>query len=130
MIHAKSSASVFPTTHVSKKSPKWQTILTRLLSLSKIHLSSRAIRLILAIFLVGSPFLALTFVRISQYQASYKIAQLEDEQAALLNKQRVLELEVAVRKRPARILQIAEGRLGLSKPNSKDILRINKGVQR
>lgn len=74
------------------------------------------------LFLVLS-MLFLVWIRISQTQSGYTVAKLEMEQIALQEQFRALKLEIAVLKRPERILRIAIQELNLTMPTQHQIIQ-------
>jgi cell division protein FtsL len=81
------------------------------------------------LFLVSS-LLFLTWVRISQMQSGYALAKLESQHIALQEQVRALELEIAVLKRPERIRRIAMQELKLVMPNTHQIIRHQKSLDK
>lgn len=125
MIYARNSESVFPTEYVSEPSPKWRLVRDQLLQKKSVRLSKKTIRLLIATIVIALPLLFLVMIRIHQVNVSYRIAKLEDQRFALEQEKRVLDLEIAVRKRPERIKRIAAEKLGLFPPKSDRIIRLS-----
>ena len=126
MIDGNGSVSVLPTAIASNPKEKWKTLGNELLRKSIIKLSEKTVRLVVAIALIAMPFLGLAFVRVQQLSLSYRIARLEDQRLALEEKKRVLELEVAVRKRPERIKRIVRDKLSLQMPKPNRVIRLHE----
>jgi len=86
-------------------------------------LSLRMLFLFAAIFFLTLSLLFLVWIRISQLQSGYLLAKLEAEQIALLEQSQMLDLEIAVLKRPERIHRLAIHELNLKAPTTNDVFR-------
>ncbi len=79
---------------------------------------------VLAVLLLPSSLLLLTSVRVAQWQVGYEIGRLEAQVKIMSDKDRELSTEIATLKRPQRLTQIAQERLGLHRAKASQYLRI------
>jgi len=79
--------------------------------------------LICASLLVSS-LLALVALRTSQFRLGYELAALTQERSLLIERQKALILELAMLKRPKRIMSIVASKLSLKPATPQQIIRI------
>lgn len=85
------------------------------------------VSIFLCVIALALPLFALTLVRVAQYSEGYRVAQLKKEQAELMAASKALALEIALLRRPERILNLAQKKLGMSKPRLDQLMTTATG---
>lgn len=85
-------------------------------------LGSRATIVVCVLCLIV-PLFGLALTRMTQYADGYSIAVLKKEKVSLVEEMRALNLEIALLRRPERILSVAAEKLGMVRPRLDQLSR-------